>query len=87
MSPDVHILLSGALSFGVPLAFAIRELIMLGRDPGGPGRDGDVTRDRSPTPSPNDEPGLPPLPPGLVLPLQGNPEGGRTHRVHVLEDA
>ena len=89
MSPDVHILLSGARSFGVPLAFAIRELIVLGREPGGPaGRDGDIARDPGPAPSPDDElVALPPLPPGLVLALRGDPEIAPAPRARVLEDA
>ena len=41
MSPATHVILSGALTFGVPLLLAIRELIALRRwrdEPGG--RDG-----------------------------------------------
>ena len=35
MSPDTFVLLSGALTFGAPLAIAIRELIVLRRPPRG----------------------------------------------------
>ena len=38
MSPEVQVLLSGALTFGAPLAIAIHELLALRRPPrGGPG--------------------------------------------------
>ena len=37
MQPEIQVLLSGALTFGVPLAFAIRELIELRRPPRGGG--------------------------------------------------
>lgn len=37
MTPLTFVLLSGTLSFGVPLAFAIRELLMLSTSPGGGG--------------------------------------------------
>lgn len=89
MSPDVHILLSGALSFGVPLALAIRELIVLGRDPGTPGNGGDA-RERLPVPTPPDhDPALPPLPPSLVRALRADADEARREprRVRVLERA
>ena len=35
MAPDTFVLLSGALTFGAPLAIAIRELIVLRRPPRG----------------------------------------------------
>ena len=37
MTPDTQILLSGALTFGVPLAFAVRELVVVRRPPRGGG--------------------------------------------------
>jgi hypothetical protein len=37
MTPETQILLSGALTFGVPLALAARELIALRRPPRGGG--------------------------------------------------
>ena len=37
MKPEIQVLLSGALTFGVPLAFAIRELLELRRRPQGGG--------------------------------------------------
>lgn len=53
MSPDVQILLSGALTFGVPLAFAVRELWVLRRDGAGGGcRERDPTPSTPPTPDP-----------------------------------
>jgi hypothetical protein len=66
MSPTLHVILSMSLTMGVPLVWAVRELVMLRADnggslPGGP--------DALPEPRP-----LPPeltrkpLPPGLVPP-------------------
>ncbi len=40
MTPETQILLSGALTFGVPLAFAVRELVVLRRPPRGGGGGG-----------------------------------------------
>ena len=87
MSPGVQALLSGTLTLGVPLLLAIRELIVLNRDRGGPGNRGDG-KDKHPDPSPDDEPALPPLPPCLV-PREpaANPLAARGTRTRVLEDA
>ena len=90
MSPDVHILLSGALSFGVPLLLAVRELVVLGRESGGPARGGDSRETMPAAPPPSDEPSLPPLPPCLVQALRGEPGGhgeSAPRRVRVLEEA
>ncbi len=90
MSPDVHILLSGALSFGVPLLLAVRELVVLGRESGGPAKGGDA-REQAPAPTPpaGEPSSLPPLPPCLVEALRGDPEpvGTGATRVRVLEEA
>ena len=92
MSPDVHILLSGALSFGVPLLLAVRELVVLGRESsgGGPAKGGDA-RGQAPAPTPpaGEPSSLPPLPPCLVEALRGGPEpvGTGATRVRVLEEA
>jgi hypothetical protein len=78
MTPEMHVLLSGALTFGVPLAIAVRELMVLKR-----GGKPDDRRPRRPTPKPlapsDGRPKLPdclipkPLPQGLVprLPTEG----------------
>lgn len=71
MSPHVQVLLSGALTFGVPLAFAIRELIVLRRPPRNDGQ--------PPPPVPPRPPVNRPLPDCLIpKPLP---------RVRQLEDA
>lgn len=74
MSPDIHIFLTCALSLGVPLLLAIRELVVLGRyDAGGSGKGGEVP-ERAPAPAPaGDEPSLPPLPSCLIEALRGDP--------------
>ncbi len=62
MHPDIQVLLSFALTFGVPIAFAIRELIILKR-----GGDDDRRRDRKRTPPPiAPADGRPPLPDCLI---------------------
>ena len=90
MSPDVHILLSGALSFGVPLLLAVRELVVLGRESrAGSAKGGDAREQVPAPPPPAGEPSLPPLPPCLVEALRGGPEpvGTGEPRVRVLEEA
>lgn len=54
MAPDLQVLLGGMLTFGVPLAFAIHELIDMRRPPRGGG---------GPPPPP---PGPKPLPDCLI---------------------
>ncbi len=49
MNDDLFILLSSTLTFGVPLALAVRELWALRRDEGR-GRGGDGRRERDPAP-------------------------------------
>lgn len=72
MSPDIQVLLSGALTFGAPLALAIHELIALRRPPrGGEGR-------RPPELAPKPKP----LPDCLIP----RPSPGRV-RTRELEDA
>lgn len=72
MSPSTFVLLSGALTFGVPLALALRELRELRRPPGG-----GWTPPRQPDPQP-----APPKPrplPDCLIP--------KPSRTRVLEDA
>jgi hypothetical protein len=59
MDSETHILLSGALTFGVPLILAIRELFILRRDNRGGG-----WHDPAPDPLP-----VPPRPPMGQKPL------------------
>ena len=53
MTPATFVLLSGALTFGVPLYFAMRELKTLRPGGGGPGPD---RRDPDPAPPKPDRP-------------------------------
>jgi hypothetical protein len=57
MRPDIQVLLSGALTFGVPLLLAVRELFVLNRDPAPPAAGDD----------PDSEPSPPLLPPCPML--------------------
>jgi hypothetical protein len=60
LQPYVQALLSGTLSLGVPLAFAVRELVLLRRGDGGAPRPGDPTPPPL-SPAPDDDSSLPPL--------------------------
>jgi hypothetical protein len=86
MSPGVQIVLSGVLTFGVPLAFAARELILLRR----PGRgywDPEDPPYRAPVSPKGWQPSLPPLTPWrdpASRDDQPPPEGGPI-RVRTLE--
>ncbi len=71
MTEETFVLLSGALTFGAPLAIAIRELIVLRRPPAGGGW--------SPPPPEPTTPKPKPLPDCLVPKLQP--------RTRILEDA
>ncbi len=61
LQPCVQALLSGTLSLGVPLALAVRELVLLRHGEGGPPRSGDPTPPPL-SPAPDDDSSLPPLP-------------------------
>lgn len=66
MSPGTQIILSGALSFGVPLLFALRELRQLRRPWHGPD-DRERGPDPGPPPPPPDSrPAVQPLPDCLI---------------------
>ena len=78
MSPGLFIILSGTLTFGVPLALALHQLVALRRGGGGGWRPG--RRPEPPQPKP-----LPPcLIPSLPRQHQTLVEGPRPR---VLEDA
>ena len=55
MDAKWHMLLSGTLTFGVPLALAVRELVLLRRPRGGTWL-GDGPRPTAPRPMPPDAP-------------------------------
>jgi hypothetical protein len=74
MSPTTQVLLSGALTFGVPLVLAFRELHLLRRPGGKAGWGGDPVTPPSPPPRPADgEPPRKPLPDCLIVAAQGAP--------------
>jgi hypothetical protein len=64
MSPELMILLSGALTFGVPLVLAVLDLLAMRRSSGGGGA---PERDRAPDTPPAPGPaGVRPLPDCLI---------------------
>ena len=71
MDAKWHVLLSGTLTFGVPLALALRELVLLRRPQGG-AWPGDGPKQPAPLPMPPDTPRslpdclIPKLPPAPV---------------------
>ncbi len=66
MSPALHVTLSMSLTMGIPLIWAVRELLVVRADLGGSLRGGpDATPDPKPLPP---ELILKPLPAGLVPP-------------------
>ncbi len=70
MSPETQVMLSGSLTFGVPLVLALRELVVLRRRGNGGWR-------RERTPEPTTPKPLPPcllIPPRLVRPPEPMPE-------------
>jgi hypothetical protein len=68
MSPALEITLSGVLTFGVPLAFAARELAMLRRPGGLPPRRREADTPRLPTPGSGPVAAPRPLPACLLPP-------------------
>ncbi len=71
MTPGVQVVLSGTLTFGVPVLWAVRELIMLRRPRNDP-RDGP---DRPPSP-PRLAPDAPALP-ACLIPRRQTPQPAR----------
>lgn len=71
MTPGTHVFLSGLLTFGVPLALAVYELIALRRSGDGPGHP-DAPRDPEPPP-PGREGHSRPLPACLVEAARTDP--------------
>lgn len=83
LQPHVQALLSGALSLGVPLVLAVRELILLSRADAATPRP-DSAPEPSPLPlAPDDDARLPPLPACLLDAVRDRP----LPAVRVLEDA
>jgi hypothetical protein len=74
MDGTVYVVLSGALTFGVPLVLAVRELLDLRRRDEG-GWDGDGPAPYKPQPPPR--PGQKPLPDCLIPKLPATPIRGR----------
>jgi hypothetical protein len=81
ISTDLFITLSFALSFGAPLLVALRELALL-KPSAASGPDGGLDR-TAPTPAPEGDDDLPPLPPSLIPDVDHDP----APRPKVLEPA
>ncbi len=80
MSPETQILLSGALTFGVPLVLAVRELLLLRRPPRGGWRPEPMPPNAGPVPLPA---GGKPLPDCLIP----KPMPNRATKPRELEEA
>ncbi len=80
ISTDLYITLSFILSFGAPMALAVRELMLLKHSKNRP--DGGQERE-APAPAPLNDDDLPPLPPSLIPDLDHTP----APRPKVLEPA
>ena len=88
MTPGTHVFLSGLLTFGVPLALAVYELIALRRPGDGPGRpDAPRPRDPEPPPPPGRQARSRPLPACLVEAARTDPAARATHKKRALEPA
>ncbi len=81
MTPGTQIILSGTLTFGVPLALAVRDLIALRRPSGGSWRP-EPPEPIAPPPSGGGGSARPALPQCLIDAARGDP--GRTVRMPEL---
>ena len=90
MESSTIILLSGALTYGVPILLAVRELVALRRHRDGPGGPGGGRRPATPVP-PKPRGGAPtaprPLPACLIEAARGAPAGSRPKVRPELETA
>jgi hypothetical protein len=75
MSPELQVILSGSLTFGVPLVIAVREIVVTRRG-------GGWRPERLPEPRP-----VRPLPPCLLPPPRPRLPIADASRHRVLEDA
>jgi len=73
MSPGVQIILSGSLTFGVPLALAVRDLWVLRRSGGGGGWRPEPPAPETPKPYDGGDPARPALPACLIEAAKGRP--------------
>lgn len=75
MSPTTQVLLSGALTFGVPMVLAFRELRVLRRQGRNGGWGGEPAAPPPPPPSPVEQgPPTRPLPECLIIAARGLPQ-------------
>ncbi len=87
MAPATFTLLSGALTFGVPLLLAVHELVALRREGRGSGGYDDPREDAPPPPLPGCEPDLPSLPACLIEAARTDVVARQTSRERALEPA
>ncbi len=73
ISADLHIALSFLLTFGVPMAWAYRELRMVGAKRRRGGGYGNAPVEPPAPRTPDGDDGLPPLPPSLLEAAKGRP--------------
>lgn len=73
MSPGTQIILSGTLTFGVPLALAVRDLIVLRRSSGGGGWRPEPPEPVRPLPRGGGSPAVRKLPACLIEAAKGDP--------------
>ena len=73
MNPGTQIILSGTLTFGVPLALAVRDLITLRRPPGGSWRP-EPPEPVAPRPTGGGDSTRPALPECLIIAARGMPQ-------------
>jgi hypothetical protein len=77
MNPATQIMLSGALTFGVPLALAVRDLVTLRRNPPGGGWNPEPPEPARPAPSGGGMPIDRALPACLIEAAMGDPARAR----------
>ncbi len=77
MNPATQIMLSGALTFGVPLALAVRDLVTLRRNPPGGGWSPEPPEPARPAPSGGGMPTDRALPACLIEAAMGDPARAR----------
>ncbi len=83
MNPGTQIILSGTLTFGVPLALAVRDLIVLRRPSGGQWRP-EPPEPVAPPPSGGGGSARPALPECLLIAARGEPLPASSHSLELV---